>query len=77
MKLVVLGASAGVELVLRTTSGVRIGERLLSADVTAVPEHFSIEAAAALRRVQLAKEAAPARVERALDRLLRTSKATA
>jgi predicted nucleic acid-binding protein len=67
---VVLDASAGVELVLKTPGGRRLDEQM-PGDVTIwVPEHFYAEAAAVLRRLELHQTVTSARVQVALGRLL-------
>jgi predicted nucleic acid-binding protein len=69
---VVLDASAGVELALKTPVGRRLDAQLPGHATIWVPEHFYAESAAVLRRLQLNQHTAPARVQVALTRLLST-----
>ena len=50
---VVLDASAGVEIALWTDDGSRLARHILDADEIAVPDHFHLEYAAALGRMEL------------------------
>ncbi len=50
---VVLDASAGVEMVLLTELGTMLAGHLEAADEVVVPDHFHLEAAAAIRRLEL------------------------
>jgi predicted nucleic acid-binding protein len=67
---IVLDASAGVELALRTPIGRRLHVKLPAGAVTWVPEHYFVEAAAVLRRLELHGTYDVVRVQLALDRLL-------
>ena len=68
--LVVLDASAGVEIVLRTTRGEALLARLESFDAVVIaPSHFAVEAAGALRRLEGAGEVGQDRARFALARL--------
>ena len=49
---VILDASAGVEWVLRSDAGQRV-ERAVGGQTIWVPEHYYVETAATLRRLQL------------------------
>jgi predicted nucleic acid-binding protein len=49
----VLDASAGVEIALWTELGVRLSEHVADAEEIVVPDHFYVEVAAALRRMDL------------------------
>jgi predicted nucleic acid-binding protein len=50
---VVLDASAGVEMALLTELGATLAEHVEEADEVVVPDHFHLEAAAAIRRLEL------------------------
>jgi len=65
----VLGASAGVELLLDTQRGRSLAAKLLSGASWWVPEHYYAEVAGALRRAELRSEVPLARVARALNQL--------
>ena len=68
--LVVLDASAGVEIVLRTTRGEALLARLESSDAVVIaPSHFVVEAAGALRRLERTGEVGRDRARFALARL--------
>ncbi len=67
---IVLDASAGVELALRTPVGRQLRRRLPTGATTWVPEHYYAEATAVLRRDEISGRLAPSRVQAALDRLL-------
>jgi predicted nucleic acid-binding protein len=67
---IVLDASAGVELALRTPSGRRLRRRMPAGATAWVPEHYYVEAVAVLRREELNRRFNAARVQLALDRLL-------
>jgi predicted nucleic acid-binding protein len=67
---VVLDASAGVEIALWTDDGSRLARHILDADEIAVPDHFHLECAAALRRMELRGELSPADAETALRQIL-------
>ncbi|MGQ0431873.1 MAG: type II toxin-antitoxin system VapC family toxin [Microthrixaceae bacterium] len=66
----VLDAAAGVELLLRTETGQRLGDRLPSDAEEWVPEVYFAEVAATLRRAELAGRLTPERASVALDDLL-------
>ncbi len=68
---VVLDASAGVEWVLQSETGARV-ERAVAAAELWVPEHFYVETAATIRRLQLASQVTEERASIALSRLLAT-----
>jgi predicted nucleic acid-binding protein len=67
---VVLDASAGVELALRTPVGRQLAAKLPAGATTWVPEHYFVEVTAVLRRDELNGRFGPARIQVALDRLL-------
>ena len=67
---VVLDASAGVEVALWTEEGSRLAGHVLEADEIAVPDHFHLESASALRRIELRGEVSPAEAQTALEQLL-------
>ncbi len=67
---VVLDASAGVEIALWTDDGSRPARHILDADEIAVPDHFHLERAAALRRMELRGELDAADAETALRQIL-------
>ena len=70
MSPVALDASAGVEIALRTLSGRRLLAILAEAGSPAVaPEHFLVEAAGVLRRLELREIVTPSRAQTALTRL--------
>lgn len=69
MSPIVLDASGGVEVALRTLIGRRLG-RLLSDRTVFVPEIFYSEVAGVLRRLAARDEISPERATEALDRLL-------
>jgi len=67
---VVLDASAGVEIALRTLAGRRLLNILVQAGSPAVaPEHFLVEAAGVLRKLEARKNVTPERAQVALSRL--------
>lgn len=67
---VVVDASAGVELALKTPIGLHLDAKIPGPSTIWVPEHYYAEAAAVLRRQEINGRFAPARVQVALDRLL-------
>lgn len=68
--LVVLDASAGVEIVLRTSRGEGLLALLESRDaVVTAPSHFLVEGASALRRLVSSEEVGPDRARFAVARL--------
>jgi len=69
LPVVVLDASAGVEIVLWTDEGSRLASHVVDAEV-AVPDHFHVECTAALRRLELRGELTPGEAQSALDQLL-------
>jgi predicted nucleic acid-binding protein len=69
---VVLDASAGVELALKTPVGRRLDAQMPGDATIWVPEHFYAESAAVLRRLDLNQHTAPARVQVAFTRLVST-----
>jgi predicted nucleic acid-binding protein len=66
---VILDASAGVEWVLRSDTGQRV-ESAVTGHTIWVPEHYYVETAATVRRLQLADQISPERASVALSRLL-------
>ena len=66
----VLDASAGVEVALWTEEGSRLAGYVLEADVIAVPDHFHLECASALRRMELRGELSLTEAQTALERVL-------
>jgi predicted nucleic acid-binding protein len=66
---VVLDASAGVKVLLQGDEGVRV-EAATAGSTLWVPEHFYVEVAATLRRLQLLGEITPERAAVAIDRCL-------
>jgi predicted nucleic acid-binding protein len=66
---IVLDASAGVEWVLQSEIGRRV-ERALDAREIWVPEHFYVETAATIRRLQLSRQTTEERASIALSRLI-------
>jgi predicted nucleic acid-binding protein len=69
---VVLDASAGVELALKTPVGRRFDAQMPGNATIRVPEHFYAEAAAVLRRLEPNQHAALGRVQAVLTRLIST-----
>jgi predicted nucleic acid-binding protein len=67
---IVLDASAGVEIVLRTPIGRQLRAKLPVGAETWVPEHYYAESVGVLRRDELNRRFDPARIQVALDRLL-------
>jgi predicted nucleic acid-binding protein len=67
---IVLDASAGVELALRTPIGRQLRAKLPVGAETWVPEHYYAESVGVLRRDELNRRFDPARIQVALDRLL-------
>jgi predicted nucleic acid-binding protein len=67
---VVLDASAGVEIALWTDDGSQLARHILDADEIAVPDHFHLACAAALRRMELRGELSAADAETALRQIL-------
>jgi predicted nucleic acid-binding protein len=67
---VVLDASAGVEVALWTEEGSRLAGYLLDADDIAVPDHFHLECASALRHMELRGELSVTEAQTALERVL-------
>lgn len=67
--MIVLDASAAVEILLGSEMGARVLDRLESHAEVHVPEHFHVEAISALRRYALRGELGDLRVARALDML--------
>lgn len=70
MTAVVLDASAGAEIVVRTTVGRRLLALVPQDRTWWVPDHFHLEAAGAIRRMLLRKLIDEQRAASALDRLL-------
>lgn len=70
MTRLVLDASAGVELVLRTPIGRQLEARLPRGATVWVPEHYFVEVAAVLRRSELNDRFPSPRIQVALGRLL-------
>jgi predicted nucleic acid-binding protein len=68
--LIVLDASAAVELLLQTVSGQSLRSKLSDPVEIWVPEHFLVEVASVLRRVELRQPRSALRMSRALDRLV-------
>src|SRR5512135_3909070 len=66
---IVLDASAGVEIVLWTEEGSRLAHHVRDADEVAVPDHFHLECAAALRRMEL-RELTTTEAHTAFDQML-------
>jgi predicted nucleic acid-binding protein len=69
---VVLDASAGVELALKTPVGRRLDAQMPGDATIWVPEHFYAESSAVLRRLELNQHTAPARAQVALTHLIST-----
>lgn len=67
---IVLDASAGVELALRTPVGRQLQKKIPTGATTWVPEHYFAETVAVLRRHELNQRYGSARIQVALDRLL-------
>jgi predicted nucleic acid-binding protein len=67
---VVLDASAGVEVAVWTEQGARLARHVLAADEIVVPDHFHLECASAVRRIEIRGEVSPTEAQTALDRLL-------
>jgi predicted nucleic acid-binding protein len=67
---IVLDASAGVELALRTPIGRQLRRGMPAGATTWVPEHYYAEAVGVLRRDELNQRFPPARIQVALDRLV-------
>jgi predicted nucleic acid-binding protein len=70
---VVLDASAGVEVFLGTQEGHRLSANIPKASTTHVPEHFYVEVASVLRRMELGGVVGPDSAATAYRRLLRLS----
>ncbi len=70
MTRIVLDASAGVEIALRTPIGRQLRAKLPVGADTWVPEHYYAESVGVLRRDELNRRFDPARIQVALDRLL-------
>lgn len=70
MPVVVLDASAAVEIALWTDEGCRLASHLRFADEVVVPDHFHLECAAALRRMERRGELTPDDAQAALNQLL-------
>lgn len=70
MSVVVLDASAAVEIALWTRSGSRLAQHLAEADEVAVPDHFYLECAAALRRLERKREVTAEAALAALEQVL-------
>jgi len=66
----VLDASAGVEIALWTDAGSRLARHVISAEEIVVPDHFSVEGAAALRRMELRGVITPEEAWTAVKQLL-------
>ena len=67
---VVLDASAGVEVALWTEEGSRLASHVLEADKIVVPDHFHLECASALRRIELRGEVSATEAQTSLEQLL-------
>jgi predicted nucleic acid-binding protein len=67
---IVLDASAGVEIVLWTDEGSRLAHHIRDADEVAVPDHLHLECAAALRRMELRGELTATDTQTAFDQML-------
>lgn len=70
MSLIVLDASAAVEMFLGTPEGRRLSAQLPKRSTTHVPEHFYVEVAATLRRMELGGAVTPDDAAKAYRRLL-------
>ena len=70
MPVIVLDASAGVEIVLWTDEGSRLAHHVRDADEVAVPDHFHLECAAPLRRMELRRELTAADAQTAFEQML-------
>ena len=70
MSLIVLDASAAVEMFLGTPEGRRLSTKVPKGSTTHVPEHFYVEVAATLRRMQLGGAITPDDAAKAYRRLL-------
>lgn len=66
---IVLDASAGVELLLHSAAGRRVGTAIDGSTIW-VPEHFYVEVEAAIRRLELRGVVTPAQAMATVDRLL-------
>jgi predicted nucleic acid-binding protein len=66
---VVLDASAGVEWVLQSEIGTRVEGTVAAAEMW-VPEHFYVETAATIRRLEIASQITDERASITLSRLL-------
>ncbi len=73
MRTVVVDATAGVEMALRTAPGRRLLTEIGPGADTWVPEHFYVEVAGVLRRFVARRDIDSRRGQRALDRLLAIS----
>ena len=67
---VVIDASAGVELALRSNVGRALRSKLSPSSRFWVPEHYFAEVGAALRRLEMTNVYPSARIQIALDRVL-------
>jgi predicted nucleic acid-binding protein len=70
VSLIVLDASAAVEMFLGTPEGRRLSAKVPKQSTTHVPEHFYAEVAAALRRMELGGAITPDNAAKAYRRLL-------
>ncbi|MDA8070912.1 MAG: type II toxin-antitoxin system VapC family toxin [Actinomycetota bacterium] len=70
MPVVVLDASAAVEIALWTDDGSILSTHVLNAEEVVVPDHFHVEGVAALRRMELRGELTAADAQEALRQLL-------
>ncbi|MHB8448891.1 MAG: type II toxin-antitoxin system VapC family toxin [Mycobacteriales bacterium] len=70
LSVVVLDASAAVEIVLWTDEGSELATHVLDAEEVVVPDHFHVEGVAALRRMELRGELTPTDTRTALGQLL-------
>ncbi len=67
---VVIDASAGVEMALRTAVGLRLEAQLPTQAAFWVPEHYFAEITGAFRRIELAGTFVPGRMQLSLDAAL-------
>lgn len=65
-----LDASAGVEIALWTDVGSRLARHVITAEEIVVPDHFYVEGAAALRRMELRSVLTPEEAWTAVEQLL-------
>lgn len=69
-RVLVLDASAAVEIALWTDVGARLAEHVIAAHEVVVPDHFYLETTAAIRQLELRDEISAGEASDVLDHLL-------